>query len=52
MIVVSSAALIYNSFNISVMEGIKHFGILRSIGETPKQIKKLIINIDLWRIFL
>lgn len=44
IIVVSSAALIYNSFNISVMERIKHFGILRSIGATPKQIKKLIIK--------
>lgn len=44
IIVISSAALIYNSFNISVMERIKHFGILRSIGATPKQIKKLIIK--------
>jgi len=44
IIVVSSAALIYNSFNISVMERIKHFGILRSIGATPKQIKRLIIK--------
>ncbi|MFL0249477.1 ABC transporter permease [Clostridium neuense] len=44
IIVVSSAALIYNSFNISVMERIKHFGILRSIGATPVQIKKLIIK--------
>ncbi|WP_234123668.1 ABC transporter permease [Clostridium hydrogenum] len=44
IIVVSSAALIYNSFNISVMERIKHFGILRSIGATPKQIKSMVIR--------
>ncbi|WP_350343354.1 FtsX-like permease family protein [Proteinivorax tanatarense] len=35
-------AVIYNSFNISVMERVKQFGILRSIGCTPKQIRRIV----------
>lgn len=44
IIVVCTIAVIYNSFNISVLERIKQFGILRSVGGSPKHIKKLIIK--------
>lgn len=44
IIVVCTIAVIYNSFNISVLERIKQFGILRSVGASPKHIKKLIIK--------
>lgn len=38
-----SAFMIYNSFAISVRERTKHFGILKSIGATKKQIKKTVL---------
>lgn len=44
IIVVCTIAVIYNSFNISVLERIKQLGILRSVGASPKHIKKLIIK--------
>lgn len=42
-VVVCTSVVIYNAFSISVMERIKHFGILRSIGATRTQISKLVI---------
>lgn len=42
IIVVSTIAVIYNSFNISVIERIEQFGLLRSIGATPGQIRRLV----------
>lgn len=44
IIMVCTITVIYNSFNISVMERIKYFGILKAIGATPKQIKKIIFK--------
>ena len=35
--------VIYNVFNISVMERLKHFGLLRTIGATTKQIKYMLL---------
>ncbi|HEY5584388.1 MAG TPA: FtsX-like permease family protein [Ruminiclostridium sp.] len=43
-VVVCTTVVIYNSFNISVMERIKHFGILRSIGATKSQIRNLVFK--------
>jgi putative ABC transport system permease protein len=44
LIILSTTAVIYNSFNISVMEKIRQFGILRCIGASPKQIKKIVLK--------
>lgn len=43
-VVICTAVVIYNSFNISVMERIKHYGILRSIGATKAQIRRLVFK--------
>lgn len=43
LIVVATVAVIYNAFHISVMERMKHFGMLRAIGAEPKQIRQLIM---------
>lgn len=42
LIMLSTIAVIYNAFNISVIERISQFGLLRSIGATPKQIRNLV----------
>lgn len=44
LVVVATVAVIYNSFNISVLERISQFGLLRSIGATPEQIKGLVLK--------
>lgn len=43
-VVICTVVVIYNAFNISVMERIKHFGILRSIGATKSQIRRLVFK--------
>ncbi|TYR78390.1 FtsX-like permease family protein [Priestia megaterium] len=35
---------IFNTYQISVMERIQHYGILRSLGATPRQIHYLVLN--------
>lgn len=42
LIIISSSAVIYNSFNISIIERIEEFGLLRSIGATPSQIRMIV----------
>lgn len=42
IIMICTVTVIYNSFNISVIERIRYFGILKAIGATPKQIKRII----------
>ena len=42
VIVISTITVIYNSFNISIIERIRYFGILKAIGATNTQIKKII----------
>lgn len=44
VIIICTVTVIYNSFNISVIERIKYFGILKAIGATPKQIKRIILK--------
>ncbi|MDY5913514.1 MAG: FtsX-like permease family protein [Inconstantimicrobium porci] len=44
IIVVCTIIVIYNSFNMSVIERIRYFGILKAIGATPSQIKRIIFN--------
>ena len=42
IIMLCTITVIYNSFNISVIERIRYFGILKAIGATPNQIKRII----------
>lgn len=44
IVVVSTIAVIYNSFQISVIERVKQFGLLRAIGATKKQIRKMVLR--------
>lgn len=39
-----TSAVIYNTFHISVLERISQFGMLRCIGATPKQIRKIVLK--------
>lgn len=44
IIVISSMAVIYNTFQISVVDKVKEFGLLRAIGATPKQIRRIVFR--------
>lgn len=44
IILICTIAVIYNTFHISVMERISQFGMLRCIGATPAQIRKIVIQ--------
>lgn len=44
IVVIATIAVIYNAFQISVVERIKQFGLLRAIGMTPKQIRKIVLR--------
>lgn len=44
IIVVATIAVIYNSFQISVIERMKQFGLLRAVGATPAQIRKIVLR--------
>ncbi len=44
IVVIATIAVIYNAFQISVVERIKQFGLLRAIGSTPKQIKSIVFR--------
>lgn len=44
IVVISTIAVIYNSFQISVVERVKQFGLLRTIGTTPRQIRKIVFK--------
>lgn len=44
IIVVSTGALIYNSFQISLVERVREFGLLRAIGAGKKQIRQLVLK--------
>jgi len=42
IIVIATICSIHNVFNISALERMRQFGLLRSIGTTPKQIERII----------
>lgn len=44
IVLIATIAVIYNSFQISVVERIKQFGLLRAVGTTPKQIRKIVLR--------
>lgn len=44
LIMISMIAVIYNVFHISVIERISQFGVIRCIGATPNQIKKIVLK--------
>ena len=44
IIILATIFLIYNAINISVAERMTQFGILRSIGATPKQVSNIVIR--------
>ncbi|NLK52521.1 MAG: FtsX-like permease family protein [Syntrophomonadaceae bacterium] len=42
LVLIAGVLMIYNTFNISVMERVRQFGMLRCIGTSQTQIKKLV----------
>ncbi len=44
IVVIATIAVIYNSFQISVVERLKQFGLLRAVGMTPKQLRKMVLR--------
>ena len=44
LVMISTIAVIYNAFNISVLERVSQFGLLRSVGATPSQIKNIVLK--------
>ncbi|GLC30053.1 ABC transporter permease [Clostridium omnivorum] len=44
IVVIATIAVIYNSFQISIVERIKQFGLLRAVGSTPKQIRRIVLR--------
>jgi putative ABC transport system permease protein len=44
LVVLSTAAVIYNAFHIAVLERIRQFGLLRTLGASPKQIRNLVFR--------
>jgi putative ABC transport system permease protein len=44
IVVIATVAVIYNSFQISVVERIKQFGLLRAVGATPAQIRSIVLR--------
>ena len=44
IIILATIFLIYNAINISVTERMTQFGILRSIGATPKQVSNIVMR--------
>jgi len=44
LVVLSTIAVIYNAFNISVVERVSQFGLLRCVGATPRQIRAIVFR--------
>lgn len=42
IVLLASVVMMYNTFNISVMERIRQFGLLRCVGASSRQIRKLV----------
>ncbi|MDN9927293.1 FtsX-like permease family protein, partial [Clostridioides difficile] len=43
LVLVASIIMIYNSFNMSVIERVKFFGLLRCLGSSKHQVKKFVV---------
>jgi putative ABC transport system permease protein len=44
LVMVATIAVIYNAFNISVVERVSQFGLLRCVGATPGQIRRIVFR--------
>lgn len=44
IVIIATIAVIYNSFQISVVERIKQYGLLKAVGATAKQIRKIVLR--------
>jgi putative ABC transport system permease protein len=44
LVILSTVAVIYNAFHISVLERIRQFGLLRTVGATPLQVRNLVLR--------
>ncbi len=44
IVAIAAIMVIFNVFNISITERLRHFGLLRSIGITPNQIKIMLLG--------
>lgn len=44
IVVIATIAVIYNAFQISVVERMKQFGLLRAVGATPRQIRNIVLR--------
>jgi len=44
LVVLSTVAVIYNAFHISVLERVRQFGLLRTLGASPGQIRNLVLR--------
>jgi putative ABC transport system permease protein len=44
LVMLATIAVIYNAFNISVVERIAQFGLLRCVGATPGQIRRIVFR--------
>lgn len=44
LIIFTGYLIIYNIFQISIIKDIRFYGLLKTIGTTPKQIRKIILN--------
>lgn len=44
LVIISTIAVIYNAFNISVLERVSQFGVLRCVGASPTQIKRIVLR--------
>ena len=44
IVFIATVAMIYNAFQISVVERMKQFGLLRAVGATPAQIRSLVFK--------
>lgn len=44
LVVLSTAAVIYNAFHIAVLERIRQFGLLRTLGASPRQVRSIVFR--------
>ncbi len=51
IVLIAGVIMIYNTFNISVMERVRQFGLLKCIGASQSQIKKLVKSEGLYITF-